>query len=286
MINDFIETVIKELQNIYKGDKYSIYDEGHIAFLIRNDIWNKYKHNDKENYCIFNEFPIKLRYPRFITSNVYKKIIIQNFFKPPVAGYAELNENVSDENRNKLVEYFENEEPTNTDVGIINVDFTIINEKNYLNSEAEDKCISNHECVLQLKFERGKENRTFSESNKNTKYYIRKDINKKNSTNDIRSILRDIKNMCSLVEDNKSMFGYFMFICEGNKSISKYFRACEGNEITDRYYNRDERNNIKLLFNAKESGKFKEYCNNGFIYIYEKVKDGCKAWTVPLRPQH
>lgn len=271
MHEELVNEIIAGLQKIYKDKKYFIYDEGDIAFLIRNKIWNELKF--KDDYYIFNEFPVKLDYPRWITESVYGKIKdqkVKDLFKEKFAT-KNWRLNINNGDLNLLIKYYKEKYLDSKDVGVVNVDYSLIPKNDYDNFKNHDMCFAIHECVIEIKFEKGVKGR--QDKDICGENYLRRDINTKSSTNNRQNMKKDILGIDSIVEDKKSNSGYFILVCEGSKSISNCFQEYKKGG-----------NYGELQYNVEKSCEYESYRDNGFIYIYKRTTPKeCIAWMVPLR---
>ena len=229
MNNDLIHETIEEL--VIKYFEYKIYNESDVIFVIKNYILNDKKILDE--YYIFDEFPIKLKYPRYISRKVYNELnniyaslkddSLNKLFEKEEYGKRKFKgDDIQGEN---LMRKIPEDIIKQCDVAKVNVDIAIIEREKY-NKFADDNKFdyefNEHKFVLAFKYERNP-TRKLTNNNKDNKTKAnttRKDIGKiNNSTYDI---CKDINGIKAIVSDGLAENGYFIFVSEGGQFKDKY----------------------------------------------------------------
>lgn len=243
MNNDLIyDTVEKFVINYFD---YKIYNESDVIFVIKNNILNK--KNIMDTYYIFDEFPIRLKYPRYISDTVYNSLSdnsLKRLFEEKVL-YGK-RKFIGDETKGeKLMRNIDKNIIKQCDVAKVNVDITIIEREKY-NKFADDYKhdyeFNEHKYVLAFKYERDPSRKlTINNKEDKTKTNItRKDIGKiNNSTYDI---CKDINGIKAIVSDGFAENGYFIFVSEGGQFKNEYPPLASNSE---------------------------DYRNGGYIYLYK-----------------
>lgn len=262
-----IDDLLKELLGSY--NKYIFYNEDDIIFVLRNNILKKDSYNYlQKKYFIFNEFPIRLKYPRIITGNVYTKLSedMKNYFEDYKSGYYKIK---SESDCKLLCKDFEGNKTKDYDIGVVNVDLSFIKKVNYIRfvkstDNKIDKEFEEHELVLEMKFERD-QNRKIVKDKENIDKDLRKDLNRNKSNkdtanNDISMLQKDIDKINYIVQDGLSKYGCFVLISEGGMFRKKIIE----NKIFGKY-------DIKAD-NGSKGFVFLYYCtkevNNNFVYYF------------------